>query len=111
MDYKVKSRIWIEAEEGVFLGEGRVRLLKSIDKCGSISEAAKELGISYKKAWRLVKSMNTSSSEPMVIKSKGGSGGGKSELTDYARKSIVFFEALNKKCWAFLAQELEENPL
>ncbi len=111
MSFKVKSRIWIESDTGVFLGEGRVRLLKAIDHCGSISEAAKALGISYKKAWKLVKSMNESSSQEMVVKTKGGSGGGKSELTDYARETIKFFDSLNKSCWKVLEEEMNKNPL
>ncbi len=110
MSFKVKSRIWIESETGVFLGEGRVRLLKSIDECGSISEAAKDLEISYKKAWKLVKSMNESSNQEMVMKTKGGSGGGKSELTDYAREAIRFFDSINKSCWKALEEQMEGNP-
>ncbi len=110
MSFKVKSRIWIESETGVFLGEGRVRLLKAIDSCGSISEAAKTLGISYKKSWKLVKSMNESSTQQMVVKTKGGSGGGKSELTDYARKTIAFFDELNQSCWDVLDSEMDRNP-
>ena len=41
MKYKIKSRIWIEADNSVLLGEGRVHLLKAIDETGSLSKAAK----------------------------------------------------------------------
>jgi molybdate transport system regulatory protein len=43
MNYKVKSRIWIEGEEGMFLGNGRVKLLKAIDETGSLTKAAKSM--------------------------------------------------------------------
>ena len=46
MNYKIKSRIWIEVGNNVLLGEGRVRLLKAIEKTGSLSKAAKSLKIS-----------------------------------------------------------------
>ncbi len=110
MSFKVKSRIWIESDTGVFLGEGRVRLLKAIDHFGSISEAAKDLDISYKKAWKLVKSMNESSTKEMVIKTKGGTGGGKSVLTDYARETILFFDGLNQSCWKTLEENMDGHP-
>jgi len=43
MSYKIKSRIWIEFEDHVLLGEGRVKLLKAIEETGSLSKAAKSL--------------------------------------------------------------------
>ena len=45
MDYKIKSGIWIEANGSILLGEGRVSLLKAIDEEGSLSKAAKSLGL------------------------------------------------------------------
>ncbi len=60
MNYKIKSRIWIEVGNNVLLGEGRVRLLKAIEKTGSLSKAAKSLKMSYKKAWILVDAVNKS---------------------------------------------------
>ena len=50
MEYKIKSRIWIEVDGEILLGEGRVSLLKAIEKTGSLSKASKSLGMSYKKA-------------------------------------------------------------
>jgi len=76
MGYKIKSRIWIESENNVLLGEGRVQLLKAIQNKGSLSKAAKSLNISYKKAWQLLDSVNKSSKKPVTINSIGGKGGG-----------------------------------
>ncbi|HLN90349.1 MAG TPA: LysR family transcriptional regulator, partial [Patescibacteria group bacterium] len=49
-----------------FLGEGRIGLLEAIDRCGSISRAAREVGISYKTAWDAVDAMNNAAEKPLV---------------------------------------------
>jgi len=76
MNYKIKSRIWIELDDKEFLGEGKVRLLKAIEKTGSLSKAAKSINISYKRAWQLLDAVNKSSNRPVTINSVGGKGGG-----------------------------------
>ncbi|SEQ54753.1 molybdate transport system regulatory protein [Hyunsoonleella jejuensis] len=106
MGYKIKSRIWIESEDNVLLGEGRVHLLKAIDDTGSLSKAAKSLNISYKKAWQLLDSVNKSAKKPVTINSIGGKGGGGAELTEYGKSLINAFDEINKNCWAFLDKEL-----
>lgn len=111
MDYKIKSRIWIEGEQGVFLGEGRVRLLKAIAKTGSLRKAASTLNMSYKKAWNLLDSMNKISPTPIVISTTGGKGGGGAHLTEYGEKVIQAFDTLNQRCWEFLDQELNQISL
>ncbi|MCK5402279.1 MAG: LysR family transcriptional regulator [Flavobacteriaceae bacterium] len=107
MKYKIKSRIWIETDDNVLLGEGRVRLLKAIDETGSLSKAAKALKISYKKAWSLIDSVNKSAKKPITITSIGGKGGGGAKLTPYGKSLIIAFENINKKCWKFLDKEVK----
>lgn len=107
MSYKIKSRIWIEFEDHVLLGEGRVQLLKAIDETGSLSQAAKSLNISYKKAWDLMDSVNKSAKKPLTITSTGGKGGGGAELTEYGKQLISAFDNINKNCWEFLDKQLE----
>lgn len=92
--YKIKSRIWICGEEGTFLGEGRIHLLKKIQEHGSIAKAAKDLNMSYKKAWKLVQSMNALTNEPLVERTTGGKDGGGSILSEKGEKSIIEFEKL-----------------
>ena len=108
MTYKIKSRIWIEADDKVLLGEGRVQLLKEIQKSGSLSRAAKSLGISYKKAWHLLDAVNKSAVKPVTINSVGGKGGGGTILTPYGNSLISAFEEINKNCWTFLDEQLEK---
>lgn len=108
MNYKIKSRIWIESENSAFLGEGRIYLLKAINETGSLSKAAKSIGISYKKAWQLLDSINKSGKRGVTINTVGGKGGGGSQLTDYGKSLIIAFDTINKNCWAFLDKELEK---
>ncbi|WP_339893697.1 molybdenum transporter [uncultured Algibacter sp.] len=108
MGYKIKSRIWIESEDKVLLGEGRVHLLKAIQEMGSLSKAAKSLNISYKKAWQLLDSVNKSAKKPVTINSIGGKGGGGAELTEYGKSLVIAFDEINKNCWEFLDKQLEK---
>ena len=111
MDYKVKSRIWIEANGNVLLGEGRIKLLKAIDANGSLSKAAKSMNMSYKKAWNLVDSINKSAKEPVVSKTTGGKGGGGAVLTNHGKKLIEVFETINTNCWKYLDSQLKTLEL
>lgn len=107
--FKIKSRVWIEDQEGIILGEGRISLLKAIKQYGSISKAANSMGMSYQKAWKLVQSMNSSSHGKLVIKTSGGKGGGGTILTENGKKAILFFEKINSNCQHFLDSELEKQ--
>ncbi|AXT21159.1 LysR family transcriptional regulator [Flavobacteriaceae bacterium AU392] len=105
MNYKIKSRIWIEADGNILLGEGRVRLLKAIGETGSLTKAAKSLEMSYKKAWGLVDAVNKRAKEPVVVTSTGGKGGGGAVLTTHGQHLVNTFENINKNCWQFLDNE------
>ena len=109
MNYQVKSRIWIEADDQILLGEGRVRLLKAIEEFGSLSKASKQLNISYKKAWRLIDAVNKTAEKPVTTSNVGGVGGGGVTLTPYGRDLVNAFETLNKNCWKFLDQQLSRT--
>lgn len=104
-DYKIKSRIWVEAGDNVLVGEGRVKLLKAIEAEGSLSKAAKSIGMSYKKAWTLVDAVNKSAKEAVVTKTIGGQKGGGTVITPYGLKLIEAFDIINKNCWEFLDQQ------
>ena len=111
MEYKIKSRIWIEVDGEILLGEGRVQLLKAIAETGSLTKAAASLSMSYKKAWSLVDAVNTRAKKPVVNTSIGGTKGGGTELTEYGRTLIKTFDNLNENCWAFLDEQLANSEL
>jgi molybdate transport system regulatory protein len=106
MPYKIKSRIWIEGENGTFLAEGRVILLKQIIESGSISAAAKTMKMSYKKAWEIIDGMNKEAKKPLVMRISGGKGGGGTKVTEEGLKAIQLFEKLNKNCQIYLDKEI-----
>jgi len=105
----IKSRLWITGKEGTFLGEGRVSLLLAIDKLGSIKKAAKSMNMSYLKAWKLVNSMNETSSQPLVKKFSGGKDGGGTSLTEHAYKAIQLFKDLSSQHQLFLEKSFNEQ--
>jgi len=104
---KVKSRIWIEKDNTPFLGNGRIQLLKEVDKTHSMNAAAKSLNMSYKKAWRLLNEINSSAKEPVLEKQIGGKDGGGTHITPYGKRLIERFEKLNEACIGFLEKEFK----
>jgi len=93
---RLLGRLTLETDLGVFLGDTRIRLLEAIDRCGSISRAAKTLPISYKTAWDAVDAMNNLADEPLVERSAGGAHGGGTTLTDYGRRMVAFYRAIER---------------
>ncbi|MBC7956272.1 MAG: TOBE domain-containing protein [Cytophagales bacterium] len=87
----------VSTDLGAFLGDKRVRLLEAIDRCGSISQAAKHVPLSYKAAWDAVDAMNNLADKPLVERSTGGRAGGGTLLTDYGRRVIALYRAVESE--------------
>ncbi|GEM_PF-54659 len=78
--------------EGAFVAsKGRVQLLELIDRLGSLSKAAREMKMSYRHAWGLIKKMDEAMGESVVAMTRGGAGGGKAVLTDAGRAVVEFY--------------------
>lgn len=107
-EYRIKSRFWIETTEGTFLGDGKVKLLQSIHTNGSIASAARDQGISYRKAWKMIDVMNSQASNPLVERQIGGKKGGGTHVTQNGLDAIHTFLELKKKCAAFMDAEFEK---
>lgn len=109
MEKKIELRLmhWVYIDGVKFFGPGRVQLLKLIEETGSISKAAKEMGMSYKKAWRMVDEMNTYGQSPYVIAHKGGQQGGGTEITERGRLVIEAYSRLNEKLRNVINEEKE----
>ena len=71
----IRSKIWLEVDGKRLIGEGRAQLLNLIANHGSINAASKEMGISYRKAWSIVKDMEDVLGDELVSKHRGGAGG------------------------------------
>ncbi|WP_366186967.1 winged helix-turn-helix domain-containing protein [Flavobacterium ovatum] len=108
---KIKSKIWIETDEGILISEGRVKLLKLIAETGSLNKAAKAMELSYQKAWKLVDVSNKSAKHPLIATQVGGNKGGGTVLTPYGQSLIDAFESINANCWEFLDTEFKKYDL
>jgi formylmethanofuran dehydrogenase subunit E len=92
----IRSKLWIEVSGEPVFGRGRRFLLEAIDKYGSINRAAKEINISYRKAWGYIKAMEERLGMKLVERQTGGKNGGGAVLTEDARKFLKNYEALEK---------------
>ncbi|MFN3881873.1 MAG: TOBE domain-containing protein [Nitrincola lacisaponensis] len=88
------SRLSLENNAGAALSDTRIRLLEQIDQLGSISQAAKSVPLSYKAAWDAIDLLNNTAPEPLVVRSAGGRQGGGTRLTEYGRRMVVMYRAL-----------------
>ncbi|MBI1174017.1 MAG: LysR family transcriptional regulator [Sideroxydans sp.] len=95
--------IWLGQDDEPMLGDVRIALLEQIDETGSISKAAKAVGISYKTAWDAVDSMKNLSGEPLVESASGGKGGGGTRLSEAARKLVQTYRLIQQEHERFLA--------
>jgi molybdate transport system regulatory protein len=94
--------IWFQAGAQTLGGASRIALLAAIGETGSITSAAKAIGMSYKGAWDAVDTMNNLAGEPLVVRSTGGKGGGGTTLTPRAVKLIETFRAVEREHQRFL---------
>ncbi|MBN2646561.1 MAG: LysR family transcriptional regulator [Thiotrichales bacterium] len=100
----IHARFWIKGKNASFVGIGRVQLLEHIQRYGSMNRAAKEMGMSYKKAWKLVDELNEIYEQPLVVKAQGGKSGGGSLLTPKGLALIALFREMEQEMRAFLDQ-------
>lgn len=96
----------ILAGEVPAMGPGRARLVSLIDSTGSISAAAREMGMSYRRAWQLVDALNASFSEPLVLTAVGGKSGGGAIVTDFGRRVVEDYHHMESKASAAIASDL-----
>jgi molybdate transport system regulatory protein len=100
----VDGRLWIDRGDTAFLGHGRVELLAQIDQTGSISAAARAMGMSYKAAWDAVDAMNNLAERPLVERSAGGRRGGGTRLTEEGRQTVAMFREVEAEYRQFLTR-------
>jgi molybdate transport system regulatory protein len=79
------------------LGPGKIELINAIGKAGSISGAAKLMGMSYRRAWNLVDSINHDFSTEIIVTSAGGKGGGGAIVTDVGLEIIKWYQKIEAK--------------
>lgn len=86
--------IRIDLDDGSAIGPGKIALLETVDQEGSIAAAARRLGMSYARAWRLASALNQTFDLPVLTRQPGGVRGGGAALTDYGRELIARYRAM-----------------
>jgi molybdate transport system regulatory protein len=98
--------IRIDLGKGGALGPGKIRLLELIECHGSISEAGRVMGMSYRQAWLLVDSLNQSFRQALVSKQTGGRRGGGARLTPWGRTVIARYRTIEAAAERAVAPQL-----
>lgn len=93
----LRGSVWMTVGDANFGGVGRVDLLAAIGDCGSITKAAKTIGISYKAAWEAVDTMNNLAGEALVERVVGGRGGGGTRLTARGSTLVRNFRIIERE--------------
>jgi molybdate transport system regulatory protein len=101
-----RVKISLIFESGARIGPGKARLLESVRETGSISAAARDMQMSYKRAWVLLDSMNRAFTEPLVVAAPGGAGGGGAGLTAFGAEVLERYRRLQTLADAHSAEDL-----
>jgi molybdate transport system regulatory protein len=106
MGQMAKVKISIHFDSGARIGPGKAALLQSIHDTGSISAAARTMGMTYKRAWLLLDSINQAFDKPVVTTSPGGSGGGGAVLTPFGADVLQRYQRITIKAAKGAASDL-----
>ena len=90
-------KIKIEVHDNFNIGPGKITLMEAIISCGSISSAAKTMGMSYRKAWKLVNEINNASKTKVILTNTGGKGAGGTKVSADGISFIKAFRNIEKK--------------
>ncbi len=103
---KIRPRIRVTTDDGtIVLGPGKADLLAAIGSSGSIRAAAEALGMSYMRAWTLVRTMNAQFRSALVEKVRGGTERGGARLTGRGERVLEIYQAMSRKAEKAIARE------
>jgi molybdate transport system regulatory protein len=94
-------------KQGVILGPGKADLLQGIAETGSIAAAGRRMGMSYKRAWYLVDTLNAYFGKPLVTSAKGGKAGGNAKLTALGAKVLDCYRRMENAASTAIADDLK----
>lgn len=107
MTNPARPQLRIMLGKATAIGPGKAELLGLIDAHGSISAAAREMGMSYRRAWKLVESMNAAFRAPLVEAVAGGKGGGGAQVTHAGRDVLRRYREMEDKAADSVAADLD----
>lgn len=102
---RLRLRIYFDGDHSI--GPGKVRLLEAVDEHGSISAAARSMGMAYRHAWELIDDLNQCFAEGVVRTETGGRAGGGAALTPFGRGLIARYHEMDAKARESIASDLE----
>ncbi len=103
---QLRLRVYCGAEAA--LGPGRADLLERIGRTESIAQAARDMGMSYMKAWKLIQSMNRCFREPLLEVHRGGKTGGTARLTPLGQQVLALYRQMERESVAALRPHEEQ---
>ena len=104
----LRPQLRISFKKSIAMGPGKAALLDAIDETGSISAAARALGMSYRRAWLLVETMNECFKAPLVETATGGQHGGGALVTELGREVVQRYRAMERKATASVSREMAD---
>ena len=107
MTFNVKFRLRIYRDEGIAIGPGKIALVEAIAETGSISAAARHLGMSYRRAWLLIDELNRALRKPAVVGAAGGKHGGGATLTPLGVELVKRYRSIEDTSRLAAAADLE----
>jgi molybdate transport system regulatory protein len=104
----LKPQIRILFRKAIAMGPGKADLLRAIDQTGSISAAARQMQMSYRRAWLLVDTMNQAFKLPVVVTLTGGRAGGGAAVTEFGKEVLQRYSAMEDIASASVAREMRK---
>jgi molybdate transport system regulatory protein len=98
----------IDFENGRQIGHGKIRLLELIAQHGSISRAAKDMNMSYRRAWLLTNELNAMFQTPVIETQHGGAGGGHARVTSFGHALVGHYRAFETQSAKLFRKQLSE---
>ena len=101
--------VWLSKDDGKYFGPGVAMLIEGVKRTGSLSSAAKEIGMAYSKAWTITKKAQEALGFPLLHSVTGGRGGGGAELTPEAVRMMAAYDDYCRKLRAFADELFQEE--
>jgi molybdate transport system regulatory protein len=105
-EVEVRFRLRIRRGEEIAIGPGKIALLEAIRDHGSITQAAREIGMSYRRAWLLLDELNRSLRQPATASAQGGTHGGGSLLTPEGEALVALYRDIERRACEACAEQL-----
>lgn len=100
------SHLRVTLSGDFYIGPGRADLMELIAETGSISEAARRMGMSYKRAWGLVQALNDGFGTPLIETARGGAAQGGAALTEAGNKVLSHYRQMQQRTRDAIARDV-----